>query len=187
MQPIGWHGLRVTTHPVLSNVQQYSELNHLLTNPPNSTQSPFGLGGSKKRSHPFERDPASCYDSAKTRLYVLQSRYATSFPMIGMEYGCLPSRWTRKPGHFISRSACELAPISIGNVMGSSKLGPSFVLHSSISLSSLLFLGGVLKSGPTITGFSSDQEYSNFWKQFQGLNHLDARGNLTNPADAAFL
>ncbi|PVF95168.1 hypothetical protein CPB86DRAFT_788354 [Serendipita vermifera] len=45
---------------------------------------------------------------------------------------------------------------------------------------------GVFKSGPTISLFSSDEEYANFWKQIQGLDRLDARGNLTTPSDIAF-
>jgi hypothetical protein len=49
-----------------------------------------------------------------------------------------------------------------------------------------LAAGGVLKSGPSITLFSSDAEYYDFWKQLQGKDKLGAHGNLTTPSDVAF-
>ncbi|PVF98672.1 hypothetical protein CPB86DRAFT_797119 [Serendipita vermifera] len=45
---------------------------------------------------------------------------------------------------------------------------------------------GVLKSGPNITLFSTDEEYYGFWNQLEGKDHLNAHGNLTTQADADF-
>ncbi|PVF95170.1 hypothetical protein CPB86DRAFT_711744 [Serendipita vermifera] len=42
---------------------------------------------------------------------------------------------------------------------------------------------GVLNSGPSISMFSSDDEYFDFWAQLQGKDKLKARGNLTTPSD----
>ena len=48
-------------------------------------------------------------------------------------------------------------------------------------------LGGLLKSGPNITAFDNDQDYSAYVGQYQGLNSVSARGNLTQSADVDFL
>ncbi|PVF98673.1 hypothetical protein CPB86DRAFT_784504 [Serendipita vermifera] len=45
---------------------------------------------------------------------------------------------------------------------------------------------GVLKSGPNITLFSTDEEYYDFWNQLEGKDRLNAHGNLTTQADADF-
>jgi hypothetical protein len=45
-------------------------------------------------------------------------------------------------------------------------------------------IGGVVKSGPNITLFDSDEEYWAFWNQLSGKDHLNAHGNLTTQTDA---
>ncbi|PVF95174.1 alpha/beta-hydrolase [Serendipita vermifera] len=45
---------------------------------------------------------------------------------------------------------------------------------------------GVLKSGPNISMFSSDEEYFGFWGQLQGKDKVQAHGNLTTPSDVDF-
>ena len=48
-------------------------------------------------------------------------------------------------------------------------------------------IGGLLKSGPNITVFENDQDYDAYFAQYQGLDKIGARGNLTQSTDVDFL
>ncbi|CCA72947.1 hypothetical protein PIIN_06902 [Serendipita indica DSM 11827] len=45
---------------------------------------------------------------------------------------------------------------------------------------------GIMKSGPDIAAFDTDEEYYSYWSQYQGLGKISARGNLTQPTDVDF-